>query len=176
VEKIGSGNWYWIFAAQELKTREAILETARAAHARQLATVEDLRARQAEAEALTAQRIKDEEEAAAARAAQSSSQEASEEETRASLLARQTTLSAEIDSLRGQIAAYTDDENSPAALQDKKAETQSLAAQARSCTDDIYSLEGWFRRMGAEEHLAALKEALYGDQIDGETGELRDVD
>jgi hypothetical protein len=30
--------------------------------------------------------------------------------------------------------------------------------------------------MGAEEHLGALKGAIYGDQVDGETGELRDLD
>jgi hypothetical protein len=61
-------------------------------------------------------------------------------------------------------------------LLDKKAETRILASQARSCTDEIYSLEGWFRRMGAEEHLAALKEAIYGEQIDVEMGGLRDLD
>jgi hypothetical protein len=92
------------------------------------------------------------------------------------LLNRQSALSAEIASLRSCIAAYTDDENSPAALLDKKAETQIFASQARSCTDEIYPLEGWFRRMGAEEHLVALKGAIYGDQVDGETGELRDLD
>jgi hypothetical protein len=174
VEKIGSGNWYWSFALQELKARQAGRDAAQATHSKQLAAVEDLRARHAEA---IAQR-KDEEAAMATAAGEHEHNQdpdgSDQTDSRETLLARQSVLIAETAALRTHLAAYSDDD--PFLLQDKKAQTHNLANQARAYTDDIYSLESWFRRMGADEHLAALRATFYGSELDAESGQLRDLD
>lgn len=45
VEKIGSGNWYWSFPADEKKAKEAALQKAQEEHAKASAVVAELEAK-----------------------------------------------------------------------------------------------------------------------------------
>lgn len=84
------------------------------------------------------------------------------------LMARKAELEQAVGGFRRQLAEYSADD--PVELERKENEVRGWAAEAETETENIYSIEGWFRRNGFEEHLAALRMSLYGEQGDEEAG------
>ena len=158
VEKIGSGNWYWSFASEDKKTREKALADAQSAHDKAAAVVNDLKQKQAD---IQAQR-EDEEDMLDNGA-----------ESREDLMTSKSALEAEVKALQKQLAAYSD--NDPTELERKRKETVQFKMEAEQCTDDIYSMEGWFKKMGQdEEGMKRLRAMFYGDEMD-EEGILKEL-
>ena len=159
MEKIGSGNWYWAFASEDKKTHQKALEDASAAHDKAALLVEDLKQRLAEVQA----QREDEEDMLDSGA-----------ESREELMSRRSVLETGILSLQKELAAYSDSD--PTELERKKKEIEGFKCETEQYTDDVYSMEGWFKKQGQdEESLKQLRSALYGDQLDGEEGILREI-
>ena len=159
MEKIGSGNWYWSFASQDTKTRQKALDEAQLAHDKAAAVVADLRAKVDEAEALRA----DEEDMLE-----------SGGENREEMMTAKAVLTSDTQALQQQLAAYSD--NDPTELERKRNELTSRMAETEQYTDEIYSMEAWFKSNGQEEEgMIFLRKSLYGDELD-EDGVLRESD
>lgn len=95
-------------------------------------------------------------------------------EGREELMAAIATRQADIEILRKQLAAYSD--NDPTELDRKRKEATALKHDADKYTDDIYSMEGWFKGIGQdEESLRRLRMSLYGDEVDVEDGVLKEL-
>lgn len=95
-------------------------------------------------------------------------------ETREELLATQSTLDKEIADLQNQLAAYSDSD--PVELERKRLQSQQLKKDAEHYTDDIESMEGWFKKIGLDaETLKMLRVTFYGDEFDEEEGALREL-
>lgn len=158
VEKIGSGNWYWSFASQDKKTRECALTEAQSAHDKAAAIVNELKAKAAEAQAQ-----RDDEEDALENG-----------ESREDLMVAKSELDNEVKSLHKELAAFSDSD--PTELERKKKEIELFKCHAEQFTDEIYSMEGWFKKMGTdEEELKGLRMQIYGDEVDEEDGVLKDL-
>ncbi|KAH7401856.1 Mnd1 family-domain-containing protein [Phaeosphaeria sp. MPI-PUGE-AT-0046c] len=160
VEKIGSGNWYWSFPSDEKKAKDTALEKAQADYNKINATVADLRLKV--------------DEAGAARA---------EDEDmlmdtggdRKTLLTIHGNLSKDLEKLRTELAAYS--EQDPVEVEKKAAETQQARLDAEKFTDHIYSMEGWLQKQCALDQLAMteFRKSNYGDELDEEAGALREL-
>ncbi|KAF2720303.1 meiotic nuclear division protein 1 [Polychaeton citri CBS 116435] len=162
VEKIGSGNWYWSFASEALKTHHRALDDAKAAYEKQADVNETL------------QRQLDQ-----ARAAREGNEEGNDVstsgETRMGLEAEKAALEAEVTKLRKEVAAYGD--NDPTELERKREQVTSLRQQAEVATDDVYSIEGYLTGvLGMDaEGMKELRKMFYGDEFDEEEGVLREL-
>jgi len=160
VEKIGSGNWYWSFASQDRKTRQKALDEAQATHDKAASVVSDLREKLGEAEAQRA----DEENMLDGNG-----------ESREELVTAKAVLESELKALRKDLAAYSD--NDPTELERKRKDIPKYKLEAEQYTDEIYSMEGWFKDKGqGDEAIAALRMSLYGDEYDEEEGILRELE
>lgn len=160
MEKIGSGNWYWSFASQDKKTRQKALDDAQSAYNKASVVNADLKLKLEEAEA----------------------QHAEEEdmldsggESREDLVASKAELDAETKLLRKELAAYSDTD--PTELERKRKEVEGLKAEAVQYTDEIDSLESWFKNKGGldAEGMNMLRRGMYGDDFDEEEGTLREL-
>ncbi|KAK4542113.1 hypothetical protein LTR36_007144 [Oleoguttula mirabilis] len=159
VEKIGSGNWYWSFASQDKKTRQKALEDAQTAYHKADAVNEDLKQKLAEAQAQRA----DEEDMLD-----------SGGESRDDLTATRAEMNAEVKLLQKELAAYSDDD--PTELERKKKESQTLSVEAEQYSDEILSMEGWFKNIiPDEEGMMMLRMSMYGDEFDAEEGALKEL-
>ncbi|KAK5122452.1 hypothetical protein LTR85_004036 [Meristemomyces frigidus] len=159
VEKIGSGNWYWSFASQDKKTRQKALEDAQTAYGKADTVNEELKQKLAEAQAQRA----DEEDMLD-----------SGGESREELTATKAELDAEVKMLQKELAAYSDED--PTELERKKKESQSFRAEAEQYTDEIDSMEGWFKNIiPDEEGMKMLRMSMYGDEFDAEEGMLKEL-
>ena len=160
VEKIGSGNWYWSFPSQELKNRQKALEDASSAYDKAKAVVEDLQHKIAEV--------------ASQRQEEAEVSEDSIPETHEELVAMKSTLDLEFKALSKELATYSDYD--PTGLERKATESNKFRRDVEQYTDDIYAMEGWFKRQGVnEECLSSLRASLYGDQYDPEEHVLKDL-
>ena len=159
VEKIGSGNWYWSFPSEDKKIREKALEDAQSAHDKAAAVTDDLKQKLAEAQT----QGEDEEDMLDNGA-----------ESREDLMAGKADLEAEIKGLQKQLFAYS--ANDPTEIERKKNEAGQYKIEAEQYTDDIYLMEGWFKKMGHDEEvLKGLRMMLYGDELDEEEGILKEL-
>ncbi|KAF2441318.1 hypothetical protein P171DRAFT_366862, partial [Karstenula rhodostoma CBS 690.94] len=160
VEKIGSGNWYWSFPSDEKKAREAALERAQ----------EDLNKADAAATELQMQ-VND---AGAARGEDGETL-AHAGMDRDSLTTKHASLTKELEQLRQELAAYS--EQDPIEVDMKKHEAQQYQAEVDKYTDQILSMECWLkeRLSGDAEQMMQTKRLLYGDEFDEEEGGLREV-
>ncbi|EMC91213.1 hypothetical protein BAUCODRAFT_28353 [Baudoinia panamericana UAMH 10762] len=158
VEKIGSGNWYWSFPSQDKKIREKALDDARSAYDKANAINEDLKIKLAESQA----QREDEQDMLD-----------SGGERRETLVATKTGLEAEVKRLQMELSAYSDSD--PTELERKAKDLNGFKAVVGQCTDDIYSMEGWFKSIGQSEAVQALRVQLYGDELDAEEGMLREL-
>ncbi len=150
VERIGSGNWYWSFVTEEKRNKEKMLETLKTEYEKVTAAVEGLRAKT--------------EEANAAR-----EEDSGEGQDRASLAETKTTLQAEVEALRAELALYKD--NDPMEIQTKKEKTIVERAAAERWTDNIYILEQHYLEMIGRDYqqLQQLQQMLYGGEyVEGE--------
>ena len=160
VEKIGSGNWYWSFPSQEKQSALKTLDEAQSAYDKVNAVNQDLKFKLAEAQALRA----DEEDMLD-----------NGGESREELVAIQGDLEGEMKVLQKELAAYSDDD--PTELERKKKEVARLKMEAGQYTDEIDSMEGWFKELmsGDTEQLRNFREKYYGDELDAEEGVLREL-
>ena len=159
VEKIGSGNWYWSFASEDKKTREHALAEAQAAHDKIATTVDELKEKVAEAQA------EREDEADALEHGG---------ESREELSAARSELNMELKVLQKELAAYSDTD--PTELERKKKEIAVFWREAEQFTDEIYAMEGWFKKLGqSEEGLKTMRMGMYGEELDEEEGVLREL-
>ncbi|KAF2200120.1 meiotic nuclear division protein 1 [Delitschia confertaspora ATCC 74209] len=160
VEKIGSGNWYWSFPSDEKKVKEAALEQAKEEHTKATVTVADLQAKI--------------EEAGMARA----EDEDMLLETggdRKSLITKQAQLTKELEALRSELAAYS--EQDPVEMDKKSQETVHYRLEAEKWTDQILSMEGWLKEHtgGDKEQMTNIARQYYGEEYDEEEGGLREL-
>ncbi|EOA80689.1 uncharacterized protein SETTUDRAFT_100461, partial [Exserohilum turcica Et28A] len=159
VEKIGSGNWYWSFPADEKKAKEAALQKAQEEHAKASAVVAELEAK-VEIERRETQRH-----------ANCSGAD------RKALMTKHAELVKEVEALRQELGAYS--EQDPVELDKKAAATQQARMDADRFTDQILVMQGWFKQNvggggGGEEFVQMLK-MLYGDEFDEEEQGLREL-
>ncbi|WPH03830.1 Hypothetical protein R9X50_00671300 [Acrodontium crateriforme] len=159
VEKIGSGNWYWSFASQDLRLRERALAEAKVGRERASVTVEELKAK-----LLQVRTLREDEEAVLDLPG----------ERREDLLAKQVELGEGIESLRREIEAFRD--NDPTEVERKVKDTREARERAEMLTDEIYSMEAWFMKQGLDaESMRNFGQAFYGDEFDSEEGMLREL-
>ncbi|ORY12125.1 meiotic nuclear division protein 1, partial [Clohesyomyces aquaticus] len=160
VEKIGSGNWYWSFPSDDKKTKEAALEKAQDEYDKASATVAEL---QAEVEEAGNAREDDEDMLLEAGG------------DRKTLITKNATLTKELESLRMELAAYS--EQDPVEMDKKNEETQRFRNDAEKYTDQILSMEGWLKEhVGSDkEQWVNLMKMCYGEEFDEEEGGLREL-
>lgn len=162
VEKIGSGNWYWSFPADEKKAKEAALQKAQEEHAKASAVVAEL---EAKVESAGAARADDDDMLMEPGA------------DRKALMTKHAELVKEVEALRQELGAYS--EQDPVELDKKAAATQQARMDADRFTDQILVMQGWFKQNvggggGGEEFVQMLK-MLYGDEFDEEEQGLREL-
>lgn len=146
VEKIGSGNWYWSFASDELKSRETTLASLRETEAKLAASVETMN------EQLGKFAMSEE-----------------EKQEHQQLMAELDVEKAEVVALEAELDGFRDGD--PEVLGSRKRDAEKIKALAMRATDNIYVLEQTVKQMvgGDHEQLENLKRDMYGEEyVEGE--------
>jgi hypothetical protein len=162
VEKIGSGNWYWSFLSDEKLKKEQALAKAVSEKSKAQATVQDL---QRKAEEAAAAREDDDREEMLMEPGMN----------RKSMTKLHAELSKELDTLRTEVAGYSDSD--PVEVARRKARIVDEEQRVNMLTDAICNMEGWFKRQmgGDKAQFLAMKQNWYGDEYDSDTGGLREA-
>ncbi|KAF1942672.1 meiotic nuclear division protein 1 [Clathrospora elynae] len=160
VEKIGSGNWYWSFPADEKKAKDAALEKAQEEFNKANATVVEL---QAKVDQAGAARAEDEDMLM---------------ETggdRKTLIMKHADLTKELEKLRTELAAYS--EQDPVEMEKKATETHQARLDAEKFSDQILAMESWLKQNlgGDHETMMNMLKMLYDDEFDEEEQGLREL-
>ncbi|KAK7521925.1 meiotic nuclear division protein 1 [Phyllosticta citriasiana] len=158
VEKIGSGNWYWSFPSEVKRDKEAELARAQSEWDKAARTLEELGAK---VDQMRAAR-EDEEELEAA-------------DSRQELTQKMETLKTMLAGLRKELASYSDSD--PVEMELKRGALQRTQLEAEKWTDQIQSMEMWFKEQmgGDREALLNMKRIYYGDEFDDEDEGLREL-
>ncbi|KAK8168363.1 meiotic nuclear division protein 1 [Phyllosticta citrichinensis] len=158
VEKIGSGNWYWSFPSEVKRDKEAELARAQSEWDKAARTLEELGAK---VDHMRAAR-EDEEELEAA-------------DSRQELAEKMETLKTALAGLRKELASYSDSD--PVELELKRGALQRTQVETEKWTDQIQSMETWFKQQmgGDREALLNLKRIYYGDEFDDDDQGLREL-
>jgi len=146
VEKIGSGNWYWSFASDELKVKENELDRLRAEKERLSVVVESMREKMSEG-----------------------SMDDEEREIQVGLKREWDGVKTRNMTLERELESYRDGD--PTEIVRKGKETKALMTKAGVWTDDILTLEGYVKEIigGDEDALEGFRKEYYGkDHIAGE--------
>lgn len=154
-EKIGSGNWYWSFPSEQAKNVESAYAAAEAEFDRVNATTLELKNKLDErASAIQAEMD----------AAESDGPDRGELET------RKLCLTEEIENARKESGSYKYCD--PTELENMKKDLRADYDFAEMATDDIYSMESWFKKQGADEAVQSFPEQYYKplDQWNEEEG------
>ncbi|KAJ5090902.1 GAJ protein [Penicillium argentinense] len=155
VEKIGSGNWYWIFGSDERIQRAQQLARVKTEVERARSCWTDVVA------ALAAETTRREQEADDQR----------RDAERTALQAQRAELQAAVDRLRRTEAQTGLDSVSSKGVLQLREELAGFTQEAMQWTDDIYVLEEYLRRLasGDREVVAAVQRDCYGDEyVEGE--------
>jgi hypothetical protein len=77
--------------------------------------------------------------------------------------------------MRSELAAYS--ENDPVEMNKRKQHAVEMKAEAEKLTEQILSMEGWFKKQvgGDKVQFLSMKQNWYGDEFDGEEGGLREL-
>ncbi|CAK1367988.1 unnamed protein product [Cercospora beticola] len=153
-EKIGSGNWYWAFQSERAKNSENKLATAQAEFEKIAASVEDFK-QKLDARAEEIQKEMD----------------ADEGESREELTSRTKELETDVSGLKKQLEAFSGNDD-PTMLEQMQKETCADYALAEMITEDVYAMESWFKKQGAEDMVATFPETVYGGEYDWEEATL----
>ena len=148
VEKIGSGNWYWSFASEETKLRQAEMAKLKAESEAVEVNVAELTAKVKAAKEERAD---------------------GEGEEREELVKRHEGLVDEVGMLKRELATYANAD--PAEVERKRKEVEGFKKRAERWTDNLMLVEGYMGKMmgGDRESMDALRREIYGDQyIEGE--------
>jgi len=158
VEKIGSGNWYWAFAGEELRTKEKALDKATEDHAKASAIVEELQEKLEEASA-----------------ARQDEDDGDEGVDRTATLAMHEQLVMETKALKAELASYS--QNDPAELERRRKEATDVRANVEALTDQIIEMEEYLMsRTGMDRETAmAWKRETYGGEFDEDDEGLREL-
>jgi hypothetical protein len=161
VEKIGSGNWYWSFLSDEKIRKEQALEKALAEKEKASTTVEELQRKIDEADA---ERKDDDDDMLMETGGD-----------RKTMTLKHAELSKELDNLRAELAAYS--ENDPVELENRKKAIEDSKQKAEKYTEQILGMEYWFKKQvgGDKEQFRAMKKNWYDDEFDEEEGGLREL-
>ena len=94
---------------------------------------------------------------------------------RKTLIAKHTDLTKELEKLRTELAAYS--EQDPVEMEKKAAETQQAISNIEKYSDQILTMEGWLKQQmgGDKEATANILKMLYDDEFDEEEGGLREL-
>ncbi|PYH90146.1 meiotic nuclear division protein 1 [Aspergillus ellipticus CBS 707.79] len=162
VEKIGSGNWWWCFGADEVREREERVRALEDEVDRLRRGCEEVEAKVEERRALLAA----EEEAEA-----DGGNNNNVEEERQQLLGRKARLQDEVQRMQGELRALEAGAQDRMSAQRLREETEQARRQAQLATDNIYVLEGYVARLtgGDRAVLAAVQRECYGEEyVEGE--------
>ena len=147
------------FASEDKKTGERALAEAQSAHDKAAAVVNELKSKAAEARA----QRQDEEDMLD-----------NGGDSREDLVTSRSELDKEVKALQKQLAAYSDTD--PTELERKKKEIEAFKGEAEQYTDEIYAMEGWFKKIGQDEDgMKKMRLGMYGDEVDEEEGMLREL-
>ncbi|KAF2090512.1 meiotic nuclear division protein 1, partial [Saccharata proteae CBS 121410] len=160
VEKIGSGNWYWSFLSEEKKNKQNVLDKCVEERDKAVAALAELQEK-----VRVAGEAREEDEDMLLGGG----------DGRGELMSRHEELVKELKGLREELATYS--ENDPVEVDRKRRQIMESRARAEVATEQIQSMEGWFKeQMGGDaEQLLGLKRTYYGDQFDEEEGGLREL-
>lgn len=158
-EKIGSGNWYWSFPSADKILKQKLLNEAQSTHDKANALVQDLRSKIAE----KAIKLEEEEEDMLDHPG----------ESREDVMAAKAEMEKELKELQRELATYSDSD--PTEVERKKEEARMWFKEADECSDQISSIENWFKKEYNDEAVAMLKKTLYGDEYEEDEGGLRDL-
>ena len=148
VEKIGSGNWYWVFGSEEKRRR-----------------VQEIDALKEELEKSRKTCTLLENQVKAKREAQGEGDEAE----RIKLAGDKEALSKEVDALSIELDGYKD--NDPGVIKAMQEEMGVNRLRAQRWTDNIDVVQGWLldKMGGDKESLEALQREVYGSEyVEGE--------
>lgn len=93
--------------------------------------------------------------------------------SREEMLDQHSRLMKEVDGLRTELAAYSD--NDPAEFARKTQEVEKIKAASTNYTDQILAMEGWMKSRFGREDLQTSKKEWYGLEYDEEEEGLREV-
>ncbi|EME80476.1 uncharacterized protein MYCFIDRAFT_166800 [Pseudocercospora fijiensis CIRAD86] len=153
-EKIGSGNWFFSFPSQARREADSSLKKVRGDHEQISGIVKDLHHKLAE------------------RAAQLEREETmtdAGQDSRAELMHEKVVLEADLQTLRKQLAAYSEDD--PTEMQRRETECTKLFHDADQYTDQIVSMEEWLEKNYGREAVSASR-FEYGEEWDSEEFEM----
>ena len=148
VEKIGSGNWYWVFGSEEKRRRVQELNGLN----------EELEKSRKACEVLESQ-------VNARREAQGDG----DEENRIKLMDEKEVLNRKVTVLAKELEGYKD--NDPGVIRTMQEETESAKQKAERWTDNIDVVQGWLlEKMGGDrEQMDNLQREVYGSEyVEGE--------
>lgn len=155
VEKIGSGNWYWSFPSDEKKAKDAALVKAREENSKAHAATAELQCKVEAAGAARAEEIGGD---------------------RSTLTAKHAVLLQELEKLRGELNAYS--EQDPVEMEKKVADIQQSRLDVNKCSDQILTMESWLNAQlgcGDRQHVLTVLRMLYKDEYDEEDETLREI-
>ncbi|KAK4615461.1 Meiotic coiled-coil protein 7 [Fulvia fulva] len=158
VEKIGSGNWYWSFASENRIAKETALAAAQKEHAKISGVVTELQHKLAST--------------AAALEEEADGQDHSGE-SREELNAGKVVLEDEVRSLKKELESFAEDD--PTELERKKQESKKCMQEAEQATDDIQSMEMFFKKVHPEVVTQMPMAYEYGDEWDLEEYCFKDL-
>ncbi|KAF2142194.1 uncharacterized protein K452DRAFT_333004 [Aplosporella prunicola CBS 121167] len=160
VEKIGSGNWYWSFPSEAKKAKEDLIAKSTEERDKANDTVAELKAKVGEANAVR----EDEEDMLMGGG-----------EDRETLTTRLAALEGELKTLKKELAGYSD--NDPVEVEKRRAEAEAYRKAAEAWTEQIQSMEMWFKEQtaGDREAMVQLKMTYYGDEYDEEEEGLKEL-
>lgn len=176
VEKIGSGNWYWSFPSDEKKAKDAVLAKAKEEHSRTTVTVLELQSKVGDAGAA---RAEDEDMLMELGNSVGLSRQLLLKQPggdRKTLIIKYAEFTKELEKLRGELATYS--EQDPVEMEKKATEMQQSRCNAEKYSDQILSMEGWFKEQlggGDREHMLSMLRMLYNDEFDEEERGLREL-
>lgn len=164
VEKIGSGNWYWAFAGEEMVQKGQGRDRAEEERDKARATVEELRAK-------VDQAVKE-------RSEGDDGDDGDGEDDfvdRKTATERLDVVKATVETLRRELLGYSGSD--PVELEKRKGAVGDYRGKAEKWTEHVWAMEGYLRDelcMGREE-LESLKMMLYGDDYVEEEGGLVEI-
>lgn len=173
VEKIGSGNWYWSFASEEKHSKMAMLEKVREERDKAVQVMEEVKEKVEEAGKARKEDDDEDDEADGDEEMLAGVQKIAG--NRAELTTRHAVLAEEVQSLREELASYS--ENDPAEADRKRNEATQAKALAEKWTEQAYALESWLINTigGDREQMIAMKMEWYRDEYDEEGEGLKEL-
>lgn len=174
VEKIGTGNWYWVFPSEEKRERERILQQleyacSAPAQCKSLLTAADYRAEK-EAVEIASQNLQDRLDKL-----NTDKEDAQADTERQGLLSQVEPLKLEIDNLGHEIDGLNDALSG--SINGMREAITKWKLEAGTWTDNIHILEGYFRSIGMldSETMEALHQECYGTEYVEREG-LKDLE